>query len=652
LARLAIGFAMISRFLYTFFLLFTCGAAAAQSAAMGGSLNSDPFATAGGSTAGTRTFQSNGAVLVLKVIDEQRLPLDRQAVIKLLNKSTQDTAWQTTADQSEAYFTDLVVGQYEIEASAVGYLTVHKAYSVVGAYTTYHEDVVLQRDPTSIDLTAPNAPEMPSNARKATQRGVRALKSGNLKEAQKQLEAALKTVPNNADVNFLLGYLYFQKMDFQNAQNYLVKAVTANPRDVQALTLLGRVRLHRGDAVAAKATLEDAVTTDPDYWMAHYLLADAYLQQHDYEKAREQAEIAIDRSKGGGNSVRLVLGQALANLGKNDNAISALEAYLKQSPESPQATQVRDLIVKIRLRALQPQASLAVLDTSLSEPLVDDTALRLSIKTWEPAGVDDSRPLVSSGVSCPEGQVIANAGAGVKQLVDDISKFSAIEELLHENVDELGHAITKETKHYNYLAEISEGKAGYLEVSEYRTERGEVPQFPDNIVTNGFPTLAFVFHPAMWANFEFSCEGMGDLNGKAMWLVHFRQRENMPNRIQSMKVGATIYSVNLKGRAWITPDKFQIARVESDLTKPMPNIQLLTEHQIVEYGPVQFPRKNVELWLPKRAELYFDFRKHRFHRRHSFDHFMLFSTDSEEKYAGPRGVPITPSLPAEEKQKQ
>jgi hypothetical protein len=102
---------------------------------------------------------------------------------------------------------------------------------------------------------------------------------------------------------------------------------------------------------------------------------------------------------------------------------------------------------------------------------------------------------------------------------------------------------------------------------------------------------------------------MGELHGQATWLVHFRQRDDRPNRIHDFKIGGMIYSVDLKGRAWITPDKFQIVRMESELVKPMPNIQLLTEHQIVEYGPVQFQKKKVELWLPKSAELYFDFRK-------------------------------------------
>ena len=229
-------------------------------------------------------------------------------------------------------------------------------------------------------------------------------------------------------------------------------------------------------------------------------------------------------------------------------ALPPLETFLLQSPDSTQSAQVTDLIARIKRRAAQPGAAITPIHTAISESVVDDTELRLSIKTWEPPGVDDSKPSVSAGLVCPEGQVISEAGAGVKQLVDDISNFAAIEDLVHKNVDELGNAITRETRHYNYLAEISEAKPGYLEVQEHRTEHGEVPQFPDNMISNGFPTLAFLFHPAMWANFEFSCEGMGELNGKAMWLVHFRQREDRPNRIQDFKIGSMIYSINLKGR--------------------------------------------------------------------------------------------------------
>jgi hypothetical protein len=62
----------------------------------------------------------------------------------------------------------------------------------------------------------------------------------------------------------------------------------------------------------------------------------------------------------------------------------------------------------------------------------------------------------------------------------------------------------------------------------------------------------------------------------------------------------------------------------------MPQIQLLSEHQLVEYGPVQFGKGGTSLWLPKSAEIYFDLRHQRYYRRHSFDHYMLFAVNADE----------------------
>ena len=75
------------------------------------------------------------------------------------------------------------------------------------------------------------------------------------------------------------------------------------------------------------------------------------------------------------------------------------------------------------------------------------------------------------------------------------------------------------------------------------------------------------------------------------------------------------------------------------MVRPMPEIQLLSEHQVVEYGPVPFEKSHTSLWLPKTAEIYVDFRKHKFYRRHSFDHYMLFSVDSSEKRKEPSDKP-------------
>ena len=84
----------------------------------------------------------------------------------------------------------------------------------------------------------------------------------------------------------------------------------------------------------------------------------------------------------------------------------------------------------------------------------------------------------------------------------------------------------------------------------------------------------------------------------------------------------------------------------------MPEIRLLSEHQVVEYGPIRFDKKNTSLWLPKSAEIYFDFRQHRYYRRHSFDHYMLFAVDADEKRKEPVSKPAEKPVAAEKKKSQ
>jgi len=156
---------------------------------------------------------------------------------------------------------------------------------------------------------------------------------------------------------------------------------------------------------------------------------------------------------------------------------------------------------------------------------------------------------------------------------------------------------------------------------------------PDHIVTRGFVTLALIFHPDMRDNFEMTCEGLGEWHNQATWLVHFRQRDQKDTHFADYTLGAQTYPMKLKGRAWLTVNNFEIVRIESDLESPLPRLPV--QHQIAEYGPVHFASKNLDLWLPTNVDLYFELNRQRYHRRHSFEHYMLFSVNSDEKATPP-----------------
>jgi tetratricopeptide (TPR) repeat protein len=583
------------------------------------------------------------AILICSVFAERTSShLDRQAVLTLVNLADNSATWTTTEESAKAVLTNIHLGSYSVDVSAVGYLTTHKEIQLMDTLRPAEIDVVLRRDPSAINLDVVDATMSPK-ARKDAKRAISDLKSGKLPQAQKHLDQAYKMSPASPDLNFLLGYLYFQRKDFIQAGNYLGTATNLSPHNAQALTLLGRTHLEREDYPAARSALEQAVMADAENWLPHGLLADAYLHQKDYDKARAEAEVAIQKGRTTASSAQLVLGESLIGLGRDQEAVQALNIFLQDSPRNPMAPQVSRLIAELKdhpsnASAETPANSAAHI--SVGDPLAALPPPGLSVKSWQPPGIDELKLSTAPDVACPFPKVIEESGKRVEELVHDVHRFAAVEDLFHQTLDNYGIPIRSETRKYNYVAAISEPETGVLDVDEYRAQKLTLGDYPDQIASTGFAALALVFHPHRRDNFEMTCKGLGDWHGQASWLVRFQQRDDRPNYMHSYKLGNQIYPVALKGMAWITANKFQIVRIEAEMVRPMPEIQLLSEHQVVEYGPVPFPKKKTTLWLPQSAEIYFDFRKHHYYRRHSFDHFMLYSVDAEEKRKEP-AVPST-----------
>ena len=162
--------------------------------------------------------------------------------------------------------------------------------------------------------------------------------------------------------------------------------------------------------------------------------------------------------------------------------------------------------------------------------------------------------------------------------------------------------------------------------------------YPDGLETHGLPAMVMIFHPHTAENFEMTCEGLGQWNGVFAWQVHFRQKRDKPHTIRGYRLGVEgpLYPVALKGRAWIATDSYQILRLETALIAPMPQIQLLEDRTIIEYGPVHFRQGKTDMWLPQSAEVYYDWRGRRGFRRHSFSNYLLFFVEDKERITLPK----------------
>jgi tetratricopeptide (TPR) repeat protein len=573
-----------------------------------------------------------GAAIRVTVLDGQNAPLKNQALIKVHGVTQDATSWQVTGDKSQVLLADQPFGKYDIEVSALGYVSNRTSLDVASMTDTIDVKVVLQPD-TSADLD--NDSSLPPRALREVNRAIRALRADDLKEAQKRLDEAEKLSPNCARVKYLMGYLLLAKGDLPQAQALLEQATALNPNYARAWTLLGRLHLVSGRPKEAVAALQRAVKANPDSWVAHDLLADTYLEQHEYADARHQAELAVNAGERDSTAAQLALAEAAANLGKNAEAIAALKVFLNNNPRSIAVQHADELRRKLEQYKSKPiedwsefERTVAAFD--IANDLVVTPKAGLPIVSWLPLDIDHNKPPVVAGLGCPAQQVIEGAGNRVTELIANVEKISAIETIDYERFDQSGNSGISENRKFDYAATVSQ-KTDVVLVDEYRSQRYDQNTMPDHIADNGFAVLALVFHPVMRDAFKMTCEGLGDWHGKPVWILRFQQREDKPNHMQSYLLGDATYPVGLKGRAWISADKFQIVRIETDMVKPMPQIELMAEHIVTEYAPVPFHKAGMEFWLPQTAEVYMHFRGQRYYHKHIFDKYMIFSVNAEDK---------------------
>ena len=482
-------------------------------------------------------------------------------------------------------FKGIPSGQYLLEVSSPGYSVVRENVSI--NLSGQVQDIVVAMIPEgSVGLSRSSlGAVVPPKAIKETEKGLHALQIGKLDETQAHLTRALAIAPDFADGNYLMGVLLIRRNDSGKALTYLQKAVDVAPNHAPALLALGQAAYLQRDYARATASLEQSLREQPR-------APQAAIAQQLIARMRESTQSKAERSAAVANSSTADLA------GHKDSA----------GTSNPDPTALPDL------SAITP-----VTETN-----------------WIPPDIDQEKLVLDSGASCLLDDVIHATGDRVKELVENVDRFTATEKVEHSSLSPLGLVVSKETRQFNYMVEIRQFGAHDLDVQEYRNGSVSAQQFPGHIGTIGLPTVALVFHPYYQEKYEFTCEGRGAWRGKPAWMVHFQQRTDRKSAMLVYRVGGKSFAVGLKGRAWIDTANSQILAIETDTMRPVPEIHLMRDHQLIEYGPVDFRNGTLHLWLPKSADWYSSLSGQRYHRRHTFSHFLLFSVDDQQKIGKPK----------------
>ncbi len=378
-------------------------------------------------------------------------------------------------------FTNVEVGDtYEVDVKADGYQPATETVELVGVEAGQGVNVIVFlrplaerlnfRPPTGQFVLAPRA-------QKEVEKGMKDLRDAKIPSGQKHFQKALAMAPGNPYVNYVMGMSYLIAKQSPQARPYLEKSVSIDPKQPAALLALGTLRFQSADYAGAIQMLNQDLQLDPSSWKADWMLADSYLRQRDFAQARSHAEKALAVGKQKATAVQLVLGQALAGLGDQVNAVTALQTYLGAYPNDPNAAKIQSFIVRLQQPAGLVKTAAAE-GPSVAAPSAPSETLGFAApappvelppkENWAPADIDAEKPFVISGAACPLAKVLDEAGKNAVRLVTDLQEFSATEEYEAVEVKRDERLETPITRSFSYLVYIETPRPRIIEVKEIR----------------------------------------------------------------------------------------------------------------------------------------------------------------------------------------
>jgi predicted esterase len=387
-------------------------------------------------------------------------------------------------------------------------------------------------------------------------------------------------------------------------------------------------RLEAKDYSAARQYFKLSADADPDSAWAWSNLAVAATLANDRKSALDALSQAKAKTKDAASFASWLQQEPTFS------ALRDLPAFreLYHPPDSAQQhnlpiqTDIGRTYLDVVAAPQQTAAQPAVASESVKPPRTKDPKKESKprILSWDPPNVDAHLQPKSPTPECPLATVLEQAGTRAIELVTNLQSFTAEERIEYRS---LGNAYEQgyDAGAFDYTAAFDRSKKGFV-VQENRTPEKGGHTFPGATQYVGLPEIAVMFLPNLQSIFEMKCEGATEWKGQAAWVVHFRQRTDRPSHL--VTIGG--YPAPLKGRAWIAQDSGEVMHMEIGLMRDIPEVKLKDWSLLVDYAPVRFRARGVQVWLPESATAYEDLAVRRTIISHEFSNFLLFSVQTNE----------------------
>ncbi len=206
---------------------------------------------------------------------------------------------------------------------------------------------------------------VPKTARDAYELSLKLLKGGRAPESLAGLQEAIKIFPDYFDARFLLASEYSKQGKLSEAITQLNEVQRINPKDDRVWHAFGVVMMRQQKYAVAARIFAEATRLSPADAQYPLLAGTALIEQatmlgagkkaEERDYALAEAEKFLTRAHELSNrklaAVQLQFARLYEKKGERARAAAALEQYLKQTPNAPNAPAIRDVIKTLRAPA-------------------------------------------------------------------------------------------------------------------------------------------------------------------------------------------------------------------------------------------------------------------------------------------------------------
>jgi len=161
--------------------------------------------------------------------------------------------------------------------------------------------------------------------------------------------------------------------------------------------------------------------------------------------------------------------------------------------------------------------------------------------------------------------------------------------------------------------------------ASHHTDTGNPQASP---LAHGFAYMWVLFYPSNRAESTFRYLGRQKINRRNTLVVAFSQKPGFVRSPGEVRLEGRSIPILHQGVAWVDASDFRIVRLRTDLTSPLPDIQLRSLTAEVQFAETQVAGVTSSLWLPREVVVTSDVNGLTSRDRHAYSNYRAYGVQT------------------------